>query len=109
MIRFSALCLFTASLALACAKPALAEPPRTPAPAPTPKKAPPPPAPAAAPAPGARPMPPWRARMLREEVGLDDKTAQAVETILAKYRPERKVLNEAIDKERRKLDAMLGL
>jgi Spy/CpxP family protein refolding chaperone len=47
--------------------------------------------------------------MLREEVGLDDKTAQAVEGILAKYRPERKAANEAIDKERRKLDAMLEL
>ena len=83
MIRFSTLCLFTASFALACAKPALAEPPRAPA-APTQKKAAAPPPPVASPPADARPIPPWRAQMLREEVGLDDKTAAAVETILAK-------------------------
>ena len=109
MTRCTALCMFLASFALACAKPALAEPPRAPTTQPTPKKAPAPPPPAAAsPAPGAH-VPPWRARMLREEVGLDEKTAQAVEAILAKYRPERKATAEAIDKEQRRLNAMLEL
>jgi Spy/CpxP family protein refolding chaperone len=54
-------------------------------------------------------MPAWRAQMFREEVGLDDKTAAAVEKILAKYRPERKATAEIIDKEQRKLNAMLEL
>jgi Spy/CpxP family protein refolding chaperone len=47
--------------------------------------------------------------MLRDEVGLDEKTAQAVEAILVRYRPERKAAAEAIDKEQRRLNAMLEL
>ena len=50
-----------------------------------------------------------RGESLREEVGLDEKTAQAVEVILVKYRPERKAAAEAIDKEQRRLNAMLEL
>jgi Spy/CpxP family protein refolding chaperone len=47
--------------------------------------------------------------MLREEVGLDEKTAAAVERILAKYRPERKAAADTVDSEQRKLNAMLEL
>jgi Spy/CpxP family protein refolding chaperone len=103
--------IFTMSFAIACSKPALAEPPRT-APAPAQKKPAPAAAPTAAPTPSTDPavrVPPWRARMLREDVGLDEKTADAVERILAKYRPERKATAEAIDKEQRRLNAMLEL
>jgi Spy/CpxP family protein refolding chaperone len=101
------LCLFAVTLGVACAKPALAEPPRSkPAPA---KPAPTAPPPAAAPAESSRPIPPWRARMLKEEVGLDEKTAAAVERILSKYRPERQAASETVQSERRKLNALLEL
>jgi Spy/CpxP family protein refolding chaperone len=94
--------LFALCFGVACAKPALAEPPKSkPAPA-----APPPTAAAAEPS---APMPPWRARMLRDEVGLDEKTAAAVERILAKYRTERMLASETVDSERRKLNALLEL
>ncbi|HEX6764312.1 MAG TPA: periplasmic heavy metal sensor [Polyangiaceae bacterium] len=101
------LTLFTATFAIACTKPALAEPPKAPAPAQKPKASAAPPA--AAPTEANVPMPEWRARMLRDEVGLDEKTAAAVERILAKYRPERRVASETVDSERRKLNAMLEL
>jgi Spy/CpxP family protein refolding chaperone len=106
-----AITLFTASLAIACAKPALAEPPKTAVPAQKSKApaAPPPAAATSAPADSHVQMPPWRARMLRDEVGLDEKTAAAVERILSKYRPDRKAASETIDSERRKLNAMLEL
>lgn len=101
------LCLFAVTLGVACAKPALAEPPRSkPAPA---KPAPAAPPPATAPAESSRPIPPWRARMLKEEVGLDEKTAAAVEHILSKYRPERQAASETAESERRKLNALLEL
>jgi Spy/CpxP family protein refolding chaperone len=47
--------------------------------------------------------------MLRDEVGLDEKTAIAVERILSKYRPERKAAADIVDSEQRKLNAMLEL
>jgi len=96
--------------ALACEKPAQAEPPRTPPPAAAQKKpAQPPPAAASAAADTSVKIPPWRAQMLRVEVGLDEKTAATVERILAKYRPERKTQADIVDSERRKLNAMLEL
>jgi Spy/CpxP family protein refolding chaperone len=111
MNRMFSITLFTASMAVACAKPALAEPPKAAAPAQKPKApAPSPPtAQASPPADSNVQMPPWRAHMLRDEVGLDEKTAAAVERILSKYRPERKAASETVDSERRKLNAMLEL
>jgi Spy/CpxP family protein refolding chaperone len=109
MKRMLTTTLFSLVFALACEKPAQAEPPRTPPPAAAPKKSP-PPAPAATPAPDPSvKIPPWRAKMLREEVGLDDKTAATVERILAKYRPDRKAQADIVDSEQRKLNAMLEL
>ena len=102
------LSLFALTFGVACAKPALAEPPRSKPAAPA-KPAPTAPQPAAAPAESSAPMPPWRARMLRDEVGLDEKTAAAVERILTKYRPERRAASDAVDSERRKLNALLEL
>ena len=101
--------ILTATLALSCTKPALAEPPKTAAPAQKPKASAPPPAAPSAPVDSNVPMPAWRARMLRDEVGLDEKTSAAVERILSKYRPERKAASDTIDSERRKLNAMLEL
>jgi Spy/CpxP family protein refolding chaperone len=101
------ICLFAVTLGVACAKPALAEPPRSkPAPAKPARAASPP---ATAPAESSARIPPWRARMLKDEVGLDEKTAAAVERILAKYRPERQAASETAESERRKLAALLEL
>lgn len=101
-------CLFAVTLGVACAKPALAEPPRA-RPAPAKPAAPPPAAAPAAAAGSSQPIPPWRARMLKEEVGLDEKTAASVERILSKYRPERQAASETAETERRKLNALLEL
>jgi Spy/CpxP family protein refolding chaperone len=110
MKRMLVTTLLSLSFTLACEKPAHAEPPRAPSATPAPKKpaAPPPAVATQAPEASAR-IAPWRAKMLREEVGLDEKTAAAVERILAKYRPERKAAADTVDSEQRKLNAMLEL
>jgi Spy/CpxP family protein refolding chaperone len=50
-----------------------------------------------------------RARLLRERVGLDVKTALAVEKILDKFQSERQRLHQAMREEKKKLRALLDL
>ncbi len=50
-----------------------------------------------------------RARLLRERVGLDEKTAQSVEKVLDKYQTEREKLRATVGQEKKTLRALLDL